>query len=412
MPSADSLEKYARLLIHSGVNLQKGQLLVVRAPVEQAAFVRLCAHQAYQAGAGHVEVEWQDEPLRREQLLGEEEAQLQKVPSWQTARTAQQQAEGCAYLVISSGDPDAFRQVDPRRLELFQAAARKAFEPYDAYTLNNHGQWCVAAAANPLWAKKMFPQEGEKAALEHLWAAILDAVYVQADNDPEDEWVRHSQILHDHCARLNALALRSIHFTNGLGTDLTVALPRGHKWGGGSEKALDRGCEFQPNMPTEEVFTTPARTGVDGVVYASRPLVYQGRIVDHFWLRFAQGRVVDYDCQTGRESLENILNADEHSRYLGEVALVPYDSPISKQHLLFYDTLFDENAACHLALGASYPGQIEGGEKMTEEELLAHDANVSLVHEDFMFGTSDLKAVGLDAHGQEVPLFEKGNFVF
>lgn len=407
----EMLQKYARLLVQTGVALQKGQTLVILAPIEQYAFVHLVEEQAYLAGAAGVEVNWEDGMSRRFALQYEADARLKTVMPWLVSRKEQQQKEGAAFLKIIMPDPDLLAGIDSGKIASQTLAVRQAFKPLEDYLLSNHGQWCVAAVSGPAWAHKIFPEEPIAEATEHLWEIIFKIVRLDETGDPVEAWRQHNAYIHAHCAFLNEAAFSYLHFKNELGTDLTVHLPKGHIWGGGSTKALDNGAIFQPNMPTEEVFTTPHRLHVEGIVYASRPLVYQQRVIENFRLRFQDGVVVDYACEKGKEALAEILSADEHSRALGEVALVPYDSPISRMPFLFYDTLFDENASCHLALGTSYPGQIQGGEKMSREELLAHGGNVSLVHVDFMFGSRFMQVTGYKADGSAVPVFRDGNFV-
>lgn len=412
MPTSEKLNAYARLLVRTGVNLQPGQPLVVRSSVEQADLVRRVVKEAYLAGAANVEVEWMDDETARLGYQYRSLGSLSHFPDWMVARLKAQQEAGAALLAIVSEDPDAFRGIDPAKLAAASSARQQATHDYEAYTMNNHGQWCVAAASSEAWAAKVFPEQSSQEAVASLWEAILHTVYLDQDRDAQILWEEHSQALKKHASWLNAHQFTALHFVNELGTDLVVNLPKHHIWSGGSETCLDRGCMFQPNMPTEEIFTTPDCRGVNGIVYSSRPLSYQGKLIRNFDLRFVNGVVTEYHCAEGEEALLSILDADAHSRSLGEVALVPYDSPISQSGLLFYNTLFDENAACHLALGASYPGQIEGGESMTEEELLAHGGNVSAVHEDFMFGSRQMRVTGLDANGAETPILEHGSFVF
>lgn len=411
MPSNETLNTYARLLVRTGVNLQPGQPLVVRCALETADFVRRVVKEAYLAGASSVDVQWQDDEITRLGYTYRSIDSLSTYPDWMVQRTRAQQAAGAALLAIVSEDPDAFRDVDPGKHRAAAAARQKATHDLEAYTMNNHGQWCVAAVPSSAWAGKVFPDLSSEAAMDALWKAILHTVYLDQKKDAETLWAEHSSALQRHAAWLNERQFVSLHFVNELGTDLVVGLAKHHIWGGGSEKCIDRSCEFQPNMPTEEIFTTPDRTRVNGIVYASRPLSHEGRLIRDFSLRFVNGEVAEYHCAEGEEALVSILRADEHSRYLGEVALVPYDSPISQSGILFYNTLFDENAACHLALGASYPGQIEGGGAMSEEELLAHGGNVSAVHVDFMFGSREMRVTGIDDSGNETVIFEHGSFV-
>lgn len=410
MPGEAILRKYARLLIQTGVNIQKGQLLVIHAEVQHHAFAELCVEEAYKAGAGEVWTFFNDEQIYRLSLLHGDEKALSTMPQWRLKLEEEAQARQSAQLHLISSMPGFMDDVDHAKAGRIQQAGSRALRPYDAYTSASLGQWCVAAVPNAFWAKKVFPDLAETEALSALWDAVFKTMYITEDNDPVKAWEEHDKELKDHCSILNRMQFQSLHYTNSLGTDLVVQLPQHHIWSGGSETARLTKAVFQANMPTEEVFTTPSRTGVNGTVAASRPLDLNGTLVENFRFTFKDGEVTDFQAEKGAEALEHLLNTDENSRRLGEAALVPYDSPISRMNLLFYDTLFDENASCHLALGDSYPTQIEGGVAMSEEQLLAHGGNVSSVHVDFMIGTQDLNIQGIDQEGKEVPVFRNGSF--
>jgi len=406
------MKSYVALAVRSGVNIQKGQLLVISAPVEAYAFARLCQEEAYAAGAGEVLIQYEDQYARRANIMHESKDLLKKVPAWMIERRKEVQERGCAFLYIDSDDPELMQSVDPKRLSAAMTAMRKAMKPYQSYTMNNIGQWCVLAIPNPAWAAKIYPDEPEKRAVEFLWKAILQASRVTDRNDPIEVWQKHVEEIRSHCRVMNQYAFRSLHFVSELGTDLTVQLPEGHIWGGGDEVASGNGCRFNPNIPTEEVFTTPDRRHVDGIVYSSKPLCYNGRMIEEFWLKFRDGEVIDFHAKAGNETLREILESDAGSKRLGEVALISYHSPISELNMLFYDTLFDENASCHLALGASYPTQLKGGAEMSERALISHGGNVSSVHVDFMFGTRLLNVTGITGTGSEIQVFQHGNFMF
>ncbi|MEE3486918.1 MAG: aminopeptidase [Bulleidia sp.] len=410
MPNEAVLRKYARLLIQTGVNIRKGQLLVIQADVQNASFTELCVEEAYKAGAGEVWTFFNDEYIHRQSILHGDEKALSTMPKWRLKQEEEAQERKCAELHLISSMPGLLDDVDHSKAGRIQQARSRAMKPYYAYTSACLGQWCVAAVPNALWARKVFPQLAEKEALSALWDAVLRTMYISEDNDPVQAWEEHDRALKEHCDVLNQMQFQSLHYANSLGTDLVVQLPMHHIWSGGSETARLTKAVFQANMPTEEVFTTPLRTGVNGTVVASRPLDLNGTLVEDFRFTFRDGEVIDFHAEKGSEALEHLLNTDENSRRLGEAALVPYDSPISRMNLLFYDTLFDENASCHLALGDSYPTQIEGGVEMSEEELLAHGGNVSSVHVDFMIGTQDLNITGYDQEGKEVPVFRNGSF--
>lgn len=410
MVNPDTLRKYARLAVRTGANVQKGQLLVLTASVDCAPFARLCVEEAYLAGAGEVQVIWTDEQTSLLRYEHESEDTLAAVPNWQVEQKRETIARKCCYLYIDSDTPGLLSHIPGPRLQAVSVARREAFEPFQYYTMANHGQWSIVAIPTPAWAEQVFPDDAPDVALEKLWDAVLMSVRITPDNDPVAEWRRHDEALMANSRRLNEYNFRSLHFTSGLGTDLTVELVPGHVWAGGGSTSRS-GVFFNPNMPTEEVFSMPLKTGVNGVVYASKPLDYQGKLIRDFWFRFQDGAVVDYGAGQSLDALKNLVEFDEGSRYLGEVALVPHRSPISQSGVLFLSTLFDENASCHLALGEAYPENVQGGEDMTRAQLDAAGANHSKEHCDFMFGTADLSVTGLTQDGKEVAVFRDGAFV-
>lgn len=413
MPDQELLRKYARLAVQTGVNVQEGQLLVISCPVTHSEFAHLCMEEAYRCKAGEVWMNWTDEDADRINLLYGEESDLKNVPEYQLARVREAQQRKAAFLHIMSPVPGIMAGTDEAKSGRILKSRRSAMAVYRAYTMASQGQWCILALPNTRWACQVFPEEKDPGTAEKkLWEAILRTVYVNAETDPLKTWKEHSAAIRRHCDLLDQKHFRALHFRNALGTDLTVGLAPDHLWGGGEEKASLIGCLFNPNLPTEEVFTTPDRMHVDGIVYASRPLLYEGHRIENFSVTFQDGKAVSCHAGTGEEFLKQILAADENSDRLGEVALISYDTPISQMKTLFLDTLFDENASCHLAFGASYPGQIRGGTKMSEEELKEHGGNVSQIHVDFMFGTADLAADGIHEDGISEPVFRDGRFVF
>jgi aminopeptidase len=323
-------------------------------------------------------------------------------PSWQKEFFISYVRQDAAFLSISASDPEAMKGVSPERMLRYSRVSSAELQEYRDRLMSNENVWCVASVPTPSWAKKVFPELKEDAAVEKLWDAILSAVRVN-EEDPVAAWDAHKANLKKNVSLLN-------DFTNGLGTDLKVELPEGHIWMGGSDVMPD-GHEFIANMPTEEVFTAPHRTGVNGKVVAAMPLNFNGSLISNFWIEFKNGAVVDYGAETGYDQLKSLIETDDGSKYLGEVALVPYDSPISNTGILFYNTLFDENAACHLALGQAYPVCLKNGENMTKEALMDKGINDSIAHEDFMIGTSDMRIVGVDQDNREILIFENGNFV-
>ena len=404
-------EEYAKLLVEVGVNIQRGQALVIDAPVDCAWFARLCAKAAYAAGCREVIMKWNDDVLTREKYLHAASDVFDTFPKWLAELMNGCAQEGAAFLHIVASDPENLVGVEPDRLTRAQRASGKALKPHRDLTMSNTVPWCVASIPIPSWAKKVFPGCPQEEAMDKLWEAIFETVRVDGSGNAVERWRAHLDTIQRRTDRLNALNLESLHYTNSLGTDLTIRLPEGHIWAGGGSAAKS-GVPFIANMPTEEIFTAPLRTGVDGVVYAAMPLVHNGVIIDKFHMVLQEGKIVEARAQTGQETLQSAVTLDEGAAYLGEVALVPYDSPISNQKLLYYNTLFDENAACHIAFGEAYPECLEGGSAMTKEERRAHGLNDSITHVDFMIGTADLRITGRTRDGREADIFIDGNFAF
>uniref|UniRef100_UPI004024D630 aminopeptidase n=1 Tax=Mitsuokella multacida TaxID=52226 RepID=UPI004024D630 len=407
----DLLRAYADLVVRVGVNLQKDQILVINAPIECAAFARMIAQQAFAAGAHDVVVSWSDEQFAHIRYEGGKKALFTEFPEWRRAFYEDYAAQGAAFVSIAARDPEIFGDIDPEKLKLANQAAGAALMEYRERLMNNRNTWCVVSVPTKGWAKKVFPDLSEDEAVACLWREIYKTVRVGEGIDTIKAWQEHIAFLHKAADFLNANDLQELHYTNGLGTDLTIELPEGHIWAGGAEKS-ELGTVFAANMPTEEVYTLPKRDGVNGIVYATKPLNFNGNLIENFWLRFENGRVIDFAAKKGEAILKGLIETDEGSHFLGEVALVPYDSPISQSGVLFYNTLFDENAACHLALGKAYPTCLKDGEKMDSVTLLQHGVNDSLMHEDFMVGSRDLEIVGTRRDGTKVQVFHQGNFAF
>ena len=404
----EKLQEYARLLVRVGLNVQRGQTLVISSPVECAYFARLCAAEAYAAGCKEVVMNWHDDALGRMKYLYADDAVFDDVPLWRRHFFNDYAQEGAAYLAISASDPENLKGVDGSRIIRAQQASGKALKEFDRLQMCSGFPWCIASIPIPNWAKTVFPEDGEERAMERLWDAIFRAVRISGDGKAVEKWQAHLKTLHARMEKLNALKFKSLHYTNALGTDLTVELPEGHIWEAGNDVTLS-GQEYIANIPTEELFTSPLKTGVNGVVYASLPLVHDGNIIDGFHFVVKDGKIVEARARQGEETLQAAIAVDEGASYFGEVALVPYDSPISNQKILFYNTLFDENAACHIAFGEAYPC-LEGGQKMTKEELKARGLNDSITHVDFMVGTPDLSITGYTRDGRKVPVFIDGHF--
>ena len=404
----EKLLEYARLLVRVGLNVQKGQTLVISSPVECAYFARMCAKEAYEIGCREVVMNWHDDAMARLKYLHADNAIFDEVALWRRHFFNDYALAGAAYLAISASDPENFKGVDSSRIIRAQQASGKALKDFDRLQMCSGFPWCIASIPIPSWAKTVFPDVSEDEAMKKLWEAIFKAVRISGDGKAVERWREHLATLHARMDKMNALRFKKLHYTNSLGTDLTVELPEGHIWEAGNDVTLS-GQEYIANIPTEELFTSPLKTGVNGVVYSSMPLVNDGAIVDGFHFVVKEGKIVECHAEKGEEALKAAISGDEGASYFGEVALVPYDSPISTQKILFYNTLFDENAACHIAFGEAYPC-LEGGQKMTKEELKARGLNDSITHVDFMIGTPDLSVVGVTHEGKEIPVFVNGNF--
>ena len=402
------LQEYAALLVQVGLNVQKGQTLVISSPVECAAFARMCASAAYDAGCREVVMNWHDDALAREKFLRADSEVFDEVPLWRQHFFNDYARQGAAYLSISAEDPEHLKGVDPDRLVRSQRVGGKALEPFYRLQMSSGFPWCIASIPIPSWAARVFPDVPVEQAVAKLWDAIFHTMRITGDGKSAQRWREHIDRLAQRCETLNTLRFKTLHYTNSLGTDLTVELPKNHIWESGAD-VTKAGQPFVANMPTEELFTAPLREGVNGVVYASMPLVHDGNIIDGFHFVVKDGKIVEAHAEKGEDVLRSAISLDEGACYFGEVALVPYESPISNLKLLFYNTLFDENAACHIAFGEAYPC-IEGGREMTKEQLKEQGLNDSITHVDFMIGTSDLRIVGTTWDGREIPVFVDGNF--
>ncbi|MBP2628850.1 MAG: peptidase aminopeptidase [Firmicutes bacterium] len=405
-----SLEKYADLIVKTGVNIQKGQTLVITSPIECAPFARMISQIAYQAGARDVVMNWRDELFSKIRFLHAPEEVFEEFPNWQKEFYTSYVKQGAAFVSIAASDPELLKDVNPERVAKLQKTSNLALQEYRERIMNHQNAWCIASIPTKSWAKKVFSDLSEDQAVEELWEAIFKTVRVDTEN-PVAAWDYHKENLKVSADFLNSNQFKVLRYKNSLGTDLEIELPEGHIWLGGSEFTPE-GVEFIANMPTEEVFTLPKKTGVNGIVVSSMPLNYNGNLIEQFSLTFKDGKVVDFTAEKGYEVLKKLIETDEGSCYLGEVALVPYDSPISNAKILYFNTLFDENASCHLALGKAYPICIKNGETMNKEQMEKAGVNDSLTHVDFMIGTQDLEIIGITSAGVEIPVFKTGNFAF
>ena len=404
------IKKLAELAVKVGANVQKDQMVVVNSSTETKELARMITLEAYQAGASKVMVNWADDYVSRYGLDHMSVETLSTVPEWQIDKYKHLVEEGACVISITSPIPGLNKGVDPKKMQEASIARSKALSFYQDHMMGNRSQWTIVAAPNPVWDKRVFPDLEEEQAIDALWDAILQASRVTEDNNPIKEWEEHNERLLTHNKILNDYQFDSLHFKNELGTDLTIKLVENHVWAGGGETST-KGVWFNPNIPTEENFTMPHKTGVNGKVVATKPLNYQGNLIEDFWLEFKDGKVVDYDAKKELDALKNLIEYDEGSSYLGEVALISYDSPISNSGILFFNTLFDENASCHLALGRAYPMNIQGGTEASLEDLKEKGYNFSMAHSDFMFGSKDLQITGTTKDGKKVTIFKDGDFV-
>ena len=402
------MRSYAKLIVRVGANVQKGQEVRVFASLDQPEFIKMLAEECYKAGASRVTVDWNYPELTKLSARYMKLRDLSETREWEKARMQDMVDHLPVRIFIESEDPDGLRGINPKYFKAF-AARIKISKPYRDAIDNKH-QWCIAAVPGEAWAKKVHPELSKRAAVEQLWKDILYTARADGE-DPIADWEEHNRDLKARSKYLNDLHLRELRYHSANGTDFKVGLIPTAEFHAGRDKTI-QGVVYDPNMPTEEVFTSPDRRTAEGIVYATKPLSYQGQLIENFSVRFEKGRAVEVKAEKGQDVLEQIISMDEGCHYLGECALVPYNSPIQNSGLLFYNTLFDENAACHLALGMGFADTIKNFENYTLDECRAKGINDSMVHEDFMIGSADLS---IDAHtrdGRTVPIFRDGNWAF
>ncbi len=402
------LREYAKLIVHCGVNVQKGQDVLVYAGLDQPEFVQMVVEEAYKAKARKVIVEWSYDPLSKIHVRYQSVTTLGTVEEWQKAR----QQHFCdtlpARIHLVSEDPDGLKGMNIEKMAKSRQMSYPVLKPYIDQR-DGKQQWCIAAVPGKAWAKKVFPGERTSVAVEKLWEAILFTSRVT--EDPIQAWADHNADLKQRCDHLNALGIEKLHYTAANGTELTVGMIPQARFCGGSETSR-QGITFNPNIPSEECFVSPMRGQAEGIVYATKPLSYQGQLIENFWIRFADGKAVESGAEKGGELLAKMLSMDEGAAYLGECALVPQASPIAESGLLFYETLFDENAACHLAVGAGFADTIEDYQNKTLEECQALGINDSMIHVDFMIGCDTMNIDAICRDGKTVRIFENGNWAF
>ncbi len=400
------LRKYARLIAEVGANVQKGQEVFIVAGLDQPEFVAMVVDECYKLGAKRVVVDWDYQPLEKLHVRHQSVKTLSELTDYQEARWKHYVAALPCRIYLDSDDPDGLKGVNQAKMA---KARQKKYPLIKGYRdqMENKYQWCIAAVPGEAWAKKLFPELSKRQAVEKLWEAILSTSRVT--EDPVAAWKAHNASLAEHCAWLNGLDIDRLHYTAGNGTDFTVGMIPEAQFKGGGDTNL-QGVFFNPNIPTEECFISPMRGVAEGVVHASKPLSWNGQLIDKFWIRFSEGKAVEWHADVNNEALTQMITMDEGSAYLGECALVPYDSPIQNSGILFYNTLFDENAACHLALGMGFADTIVGFEEKSLEECRALGINDSMIHVDFMIGTGDMSIDAITRDGRTVPVFRNGNW--
>lgn len=409
MTFEEKLEQYAELAVKVGVNIQKGQYLLINTTIDTLDFTRLVVKKAYEAGAVRVHVNFTDEEITRAFYEHGAEEEFSKFPKWIVAQRDECIERKGALLWIDSEDPDLLSGIPVRRISAQQKASGEALVNYRKAIMNDEIAWSIIAVPSKKWAKKVFPDLPEEKQVPALWEVIFKAVRI-GEGDAVENWRKHLENLETRAKKLNSKKYAKLHY-KAQGTDLTIELPDKHIWCTGSSKTPE-GVTFIANMPTEEVYTLPSKFGVNGYVSNTKPLVYQGNIIDEFTLKFENGKIVEAHAKVGNELLQELIETDQGSAYLGEVALVPHESPISLSNILYYNTLFDENASNHLAIGEAYPTCFEGGRDLEEGQLESLGINVSITHEDFMIGSSEMDIDGILPDGTREPIFRNGNWAF
>ena len=402
------LREYAKLIVTCGVNVQKGQEVVIHADLDQPEFVQMVVEEAYKRKAKQVTVEWRYQPLEKIHVRYQSVKTMGTVTEWQKAKQEYMCEALPCRIHIMSEDPDGLKGINMTKVSKARQMSYPILKPYRDRRENKE-QWCIAAVPGKAWAKKVFPGERTSVAMEKLWEAILSCSRVT--EDPMKAWEAHNADLKARCDHLNGLKIRSLHYTADNGTDLTVGMIPQGMWRGGGDTSL-QGIFFNPNIPTEECFISPMRGQAEGIVYSTKPLSYRGQLIDKFWIRFEGGKAVESGAEQGAELLATMLGMDEGAAYLGECALVPQRSPICESGILFYNTLFDENAACHLAMGMGFADTIDDFQNKTLEECRELGINDSMIHEDFMIGCDSMNIDGICEDGSTVAIFRGGNWAF
>jgi len=405
----NNLSKYADLAVRIGVGVKKNQTVIIMAPINTVDLAREITKKCYKVGAKDVIVEYSDEEITHQRLLNSPEEVIRNYPKWKIDGLMSYIKEGAAIINIVSSNPDLLSDVEPDRVALQNKVSAEASKEYREYVLGGKTCWTIVAYPNEHWANKVFPDLSSEEAIQKLWDNIFKATRIDTEN-PIKAWESHINNLNEKLKFLNEKSFDKLIFT-APGTDLEVELPEGHIWIGGGQTSTD-GDSFLPNIPTEEIFTVPKKTGVNGILKSTKPLNYRSSLIDNFELTFKDGKIVDFKAEKGYETLKNLIEIDEGSHFLGEVALVPHDSPISNTNIIFYNTLYDENASCHFAIGSAYLLSVEDGPKLTKEDKEKIGINDSLTHVDFMVGSPEMDIVGITKSGEKIQIFKDGNWAF
>lgn len=403
------LKKYARLIARVGANVQKGQDVIILAEVDQTEFVHLVVKECYLAGARKVNVQWNDDELYKLDVKHQTVKTLGSLEKWELEKLEWRASTLPVMIYIESADPDSLNGINQEKRAKAMQLKFPLIKPYRD-RMENEYQWTIVAVPSYAWAKKVFPNDSKSVAYKKLWDAILYTARV--DDDPIEAWRKHNEEMQSKCDYLNSLGLKELHYRSSNGTDFKVGLLKEALFLGGGEYTATSKIYFNPNMPTEECFVTPKKGEAEGIVYSTKPLSYNGQLIEDFSIRFENGKAVEVHAKKGEELLKTMISMDENAGYLGEVALVPYDSPISNSNILFYNTLFDENASCHLALGRGFSNCIKDYQKYTKEDFDNMGVNDSMIHVDFMIGAPDLEIKGILEDGKEVLIFKDGNWAF
>lgn len=408
----NKLNEYAKVLICVGINVKPGDKVYIECPVDDRYFGRKCVSEAYNAGAANVEVNWIDQETNHERYLKASDDSLRNVPEYVNSLKNGSAKDGASILSLLYVNPSVNEDIDSNKISAYQSSKNKTLKEYLALANNNKIPWCAAAIPQEEWAHKLFPDKSSDEAVSKLWDLIFEDARVKGDGSAIDSWNNHFNNLSNWKNKMNEYNFKSLHYTNSLGTDIDIELPINHLWTTASEEKTPNGHMFCPNIPTEEIYTAPKRSGVNGTVYSSKPLALGNTLVEGIRFELKDGKIISANADKGEDALKQYINTDEGASYFGEVALVPYDSIISKQNIIYYQTLFDENAACHIAFGYSFPYCLKNGVNMSKEQLLEAGMNQSETHIDFMVGTNDLKIVGKTQDGREITVFENGNYAF